>query len=180
MEDKYFRKIFGDQRRYLQILINFLSNSIKFSPSGKEIIVCLKLCQVAEQQLSTSAASNRSLHRSADNKQKWRSNSIRRQLKKCKSNARIFSIDFEISIQDFGCGIPPEGISKLFIDFSKMGESANPNGVGLGLSICKMLIEHMAGSVRVDSTVGEGTTFTISFKTGCLLEEEPEAPLATV
>ena len=44
-----------------------------------------------------------------------------------------------------------ESVGKLFIDFNKMEENAqyNKNGVGLGLSICKKLIEHMAGSVTV-------------------------------
>ena len=42
---------------------------------------------------------------------------------------------------------------KVFIDFAKMEEhtSVNPHGVGLGLSICKNLIEQMAGSVKVQS-----------------------------
>jgi two-component system sensor histidine kinase/response regulator len=56
-------------------------------------------------------------------------------------------------IQDRGCGISPENIDKLFIDFNKMEESAllNKNGVGLGLSICKSLIEQMCGKVDVKS-----------------------------
>lgn len=155
-------------------MINFLSNSIKFSARRKEIIVGLKVVEAAEKAFS-SAASNHSLHSlHRKSKAKWRSKSIRKQIKKCRENTRSYIIDFEISIQDFGCGISPEGIAKLFINFSKLGESANPNGVGLGLSICKMLIEHMNGSVRVDSTEGEGTRFTISFKTTCLLEEEAQ------
>jgi signal transduction histidine kinase len=76
-----------------------------------------------------------------------------------------------LSIQDFGCGIAPENLGKLFIDFSKMEDSAslNKNGVGLGLSICKVLIEHMAGKVDVKSKVGKGTVFTMTFKTTCKL-----------
>jgi K+-sensing histidine kinase KdpD len=80
-------------------------------------------------------------------------------------------ICYELSIKDSGCGISPENIGRLFIDFSKMEESEllNKNGVGLGLSICKTLIENMAGSVNVQSKVGEGTTFTIRFKTTCVV-----------
>ena len=44
----------------------------------------------------------------------------------------------------------------------------NKNGVGLGLSICKNLIEQMAGSVSVESNVNLGTKFTINFKTTCV------------
>jgi len=82
---------------------------------------------------------------------------------------KVIFIDFDIKIQDFGCGISSENINKLFIDFSKMEESASQNkhGVGLGLSICKNLIEYMSGSVRVQSEEGKGTTFTINFRTHC-------------
>ena len=60
-----------------------------------------------------------------------------------------------------------ESRSKLFMDFGKMEENANlnRNGVGLGLSICKSLIETMGGSVEVQSEVGKGTTFTIPLRT---------------
>jgi K+-sensing histidine kinase KdpD len=56
-----------------------------------------------------------------------------------------------------------------------MEESAtlNKNGVGLGLSICKNLIELMGGSVGVDSKLGEGTKFTISLKTTCIVNDNP-------
>jgi K+-sensing histidine kinase KdpD len=52
-----------------------------------------------------------------------------------------------------------ESKSKLFIDFNTIEENAslNRNGVGLGLSICKQLIEQMAGSVRIETKLGEGT-----------------------
>jgi signal transduction histidine kinase len=68
-------------------------------------------------------------------------------------------IAFDLIVQDFGCGMSAENLSKLFIDFNKIEENAslNRNGVGLGLSICKMLIEQMAGSVNVKSSLGEGT-----------------------
>ena len=67
----------------------------------------------------------------------------------------------------------PESISKLFIDFNTIEENAsvNRNGVGLGLSICKQLIEQMAGSVRVESEIKEGTKFIISFRTTCKITE---------
>ncbi len=70
-----------------------------------------------------------------------------------------------------------ESVSKLFIDFNKMEESENlnKNGVGLGLSICKNLIENMAGSVKVESKLKQGSKFTINFKTTCIIEaEDPE------
>ena len=41
--DKKFAKIFGDERRYQQIIVNFLSNALKFSNKNSEIIVCLSV-----------------------------------------------------------------------------------------------------------------------------------------
>ena len=83
-------------------------------------------------------------------------------------------INFDLSVRDFGCGMSQNSIDRLFIDFNKIEESIknNKHGVGLGLSICKSLIENMAGSVKVESKLGEGTKFTISFKTTCMIEEK--------
>jgi len=49
-----------------------------------------------------------------------------------------------------------ESVLKLFIDFNTLDENAgqNRNGVGLGLSICKQLIEQMGGTVSVESELG--------------------------
>jgi signal transduction histidine kinase len=66
---------------------------------------------------------------------------------------------FVLSVKDYGMGIPPDKLNHLFLNFSKIEENsiANKNGVGLGLSICKNLIEQMGGSVKVKSAVGRGT-----------------------
>lgn len=45
------------------------------------------------------------------------------------------------------------------------------HGLGLGLSMCKIDIENLAGKVTVDSSKEEGTTYTINFKTTCLVIE---------
>ena len=79
-----------------------------------------------------------------------------------------------MSVQDFGYGMSELSVKNLFIDFNKMEDGAdlNRNGVGLGLSICKNLIEQMVGHVTVESKLGEGTTFTINFKTICNCDGE--------
>jgi signal transduction histidine kinase len=80
---------------------------------------------------------------------------------------------FEVSIQDFGCGISPEKLEGLFINFNNLEEhrKANPTGRGLGLSICKMIVEQMGGTVDVKSKVGYGSTFSITFKAMCKIPE---------
>lgn len=82
-----------------------------------------------------------------------------------------YFINFDLEIQDFGVGIPEDKLSSLFINFNKIEEhkNLNPFGVGLGLSICKSLIEQMAGSISVESVVDQGTKFKIQFKTVCEL-----------
>ena len=80
---------------------------------------------------------------------------------------------FDLEIEDQGMGIPADKLDSLFINFCKISEhqSHNPAGVGLGLSICKDLIESMGGSVRVESVVNKGTKFIIRFKTKCQFQE---------
>jgi len=78
-----------------------------------------------------------------------------------------------LSIVDTGIGISPEGVSNLFIDFSKLQEnsSRNRSGTGLGLSICKKIIEQMGGKVEVESVLNKGTSFNISIKTKCIIKK---------
>ncbi len=70
----------------------------------------------------------------------------------------------EISVQDKGIGIPESAISKLFDKFYRVDNSASRKigGTGLGLAICKEIAEGHGGSIHVDSSVGEGSTFTIT------------------
>ena len=64
-----------------------------------------------------------------------------------------------ISITDTGVGIKEEDLEKIFEPFFTTKEKEQ--GTGLGLSLCKRLIEANAGKIEVESKVGEGTTFTI-------------------
>ncbi|KCZ73334.1 histidine kinase,HAMP domain-containing protein,histidine kinase [Candidatus Methanoperedens nitroreducens] len=65
----------------------------------------------------------------------------------------------EVSISDTGVGIPEESLGKIFDPFfttKKVGE-----GTGLGLSICLGIVEKHEGEIKVNSKVGEGSTFTV-------------------
>jgi K+-sensing histidine kinase KdpD len=74
-----------------------------------------------------------------------------------------------ITVKDYGMGIPEDKLNNLFLNFSKIEENAaaNKNGVGLGLSICKDLIEQMGGSVTVQSKQNKFTKFLIKMNTTC-------------
>jgi len=64
-----------------------------------------------------------------------------------------------IAITDTGIGIKDEDLDRIFEPFFTTKEKEQ--GTGLGLSLCKRLIEANAGKIEVESKVGEGTTFTI-------------------
>jgi len=62
-----------------------------------------------------------------------------------------------ICFQDAGVGIPKENIDKLFIPLY----TTKARGAGLGLPVCKRLVEAHGGSITVESKTGEGSTFTV-------------------
>jgi len=64
----------------------------------------------------------------------------------------------EASFRDTGAGIPPESLKSLFIPFF----TTKGGGTGLGLPISQRIAENHGGTIRVHSTVGRGTTFTLS------------------
>lgn len=66
-----------------------------------------------------------------------------------------------ISITDTGDGISKEDIAKLFTSFERLNTEFNVDGTGIGLVITKSLMELMGGSVGVESTLGEGSTFWV-------------------
>jgi signal transduction histidine kinase len=69
--------------------------------------------------------------------------------------------EVEIGVTDHGPGIPPEQQKQLFMKFMQLGETANAKapGTGLGLNICKLIVEQQGGSIACESVPGEYTTF---------------------
>ncbi|HMA36029.1 MAG TPA: ATP-binding protein [Chloroflexia bacterium] len=67
-----------------------------------------------------------------------------------------------IAIQDTGLGIPPAKRTRLFSPFDRLdAEQTGVDGTGLGLALTKRLVEAMAGTLGVESVIGEGSTFWI-------------------
>ena len=68
-----------------------------------------------------------------------------------------------LAVQDTGCGIAPEDRARLFQSFSRLDEEKHRNiqGTGLGLAISFRLTKLLRGEITVDSTYGEGSTFTV-------------------
>ncbi len=71
----------------------------------------------------------------------------------------------EISVADTGAGIPAEKLHKIFEPFfsTKTADKQGQGGTGLGLSLCRQIIEAHQGRIRVESAVGKGTKFTLKF-----------------
>jgi signal transduction histidine kinase len=70
----------------------------------------------------------------------------------------------DLLVRDTGCGIPPDKLQRIFDPFfsTKSGpDESGRGGTGLGLASCRNIIEAHRGRIRVESTVGKGTAFTI-------------------
>ena len=78
----------------------------------------------------------------------------------------------EIRVRDTGPGIDARDLERIFEEFEQAEGSAGRGGTGLGLAISRRLAELLGGSLRVESEVGKGSTFTLSLP----VEWAPPAP----
>lgn len=116
--DENIPEITGDKDKLIQVLINLISNSVKFSNHGSIT------CYVGQK------------------------------------NEEII-----VSISDTGIGISPEDYGAVFEQFKQVGGDTltdKPKGTGLGLPICKQIVEHHGGRIWVESEVGVGSTFSFA------------------
>lgn len=113
--DREDLKIFVDEERLVQVLVNLISNAIKFSPQGAVVTI--------------EATPNDSY--------------------------------VEFSVIDRGRGIPASSLSTIFERFKQVepSDSGGKRGYGLGLPICKTIIEEHKGEIGVDSQNGVGSRF---------------------
>jgi PAS domain S-box-containing protein len=70
----------------------------------------------------------------------------------------------EVRVKDSGIGIAPEHHQTIFEKFSQVGDTLKdrPKGTGLGLPICKEIVEHYGGKIWVESALGKGSTFSFT------------------
>ena len=69
-----------------------------------------------------------------------------------------------ISVIDTGIGIAPSDHEKVFKQFVQVGDTltGKPKGTGLGLPICKNIVEHHGGYIWVESELGQGANFSFT------------------
>ena len=110
----------GDRDKLIQVMVNLISNSVKFTPKGKVS------CKVFR-----------------------------------KKNEIV------VSVSDTGIGIAPEDHGVVFEQFKQVGDTLTdkPKGTGLGLPICKEIIEHHGGRIWVESELAKGSTFSFALPT---------------
>lgn len=109
------------------------------------------------------------------------------------SNAAKFTDDGEITlrlytrgkellieVEDNGVGIPEEKLESIFDAFTQVDDSytRTKQGTGLGLALSKRFVELMRGELHVESTVGEGSRFTITLPTDGQTPQKAHAPQA--
>lgn len=132
----YDRFIYVDILHMNQVIVNLVSNAIKYTPEGGRVTF-----EVNE-------------------------------IKRHKDNTATY----EFVVSDNGIGMSPEFLDHMFEQFSRENTSivTQKEGVGLGLAITKRLVDLMGGEIEVESTVGEGTKFTIRLRTKLQDEDEIE------
>jgi signal transduction histidine kinase len=132
--------VMADEDRVRQVLINLLTNALKYSDASTPIIISARALAL-RGRVRKSAASAAS-HASP-------------------GGPTLPNV--EVSVRDYGLGIPSRDTSKLFQRFVRLERDiAGPvRGTGVGLYLCRVLVEAMGGRIWVDSTgkPGEGSTF---------------------
>ena len=143
--------LLGDERRLHQILINLLTNAVKFTPENGRVTLTVRHVPLPPVQ-------------NAD--ESFLSGIERVSVVKPLDNADLppHSSCLEIAITDTGIGIAPANLDKLFQPFVQIDSALNRQyeGTGLGLSLVKQLVELHGGEISVFSRLDIGSTFTVT------------------
>ncbi len=130
-----------DALRIRQVLLNLVSNALKFTDDGSISIIV------------TQTTNKNQDHNSNEN-----------------------LIDLQIQVKDTGIGIPENQLDLVFQNFRQIeGQNTRKyGGTGLGLAITKRLLKLMNGTIKVESSLGIGSIFTIDLKDVEIVDSEQE------
>lgn len=156
----------GDPVRLKQVMVNLVNNAIKFTREGGRVTIDVKHMQdnpcLNNKDCDQTKGSNDSrLDFAIDDKN---STTIHQEMTLC------------IEVTDTGVGIKSESLEAIFDAYDQANKYTHRlyGGTGLGLSVCKSLVELMGGYIEVDSVVGIGTTFRVLLPLPCIATEDYE------
>ncbi|HEX6122348.1 MAG TPA: HAMP domain-containing sensor histidine kinase, partial [Ktedonobacterales bacterium] len=146
--------VWADARRLRDVLDHLIENAIKYSPQGGEVEVALWRAPLPAVWPVRRAADLGVLHQEAD----------------------TLPVMVELCVRDGGIGIPPEHLERIFERFHRVDTRLTraADGLGLGLAICKRIIELHGGAIWAESTPGVGSTFHIMLPAAQTAGDVPE------
>lgn len=134
----------GDRNRLIQVLINIISNAVKFTEKGS-ITIRAESTTMAEAGIPDNTGRG----------VVWKPGGLQ---KKDRASEEFV----KVTVVDTGIGIALSDQDKVFDQFRQVGDTmtGRPGGTGLGLSICAHIIEHHGGHIWVESEPGKGSSFS--------------------
>jgi osomolarity two-component system sensor histidine kinase SLN1 len=184
--------LWGDQHRILQVLINLVSNSLKFTQEKGKVEVRIRLVDEAprvDSHLSLKDTPRR-LSRLRSRTGSSASSSIPPTAtvnegqsdaqRTAKPNCR--QVTFQFEVQDNGPGIPAHLHRRIFDPFVQgdLGLNRKYGGTGLGLSICAQLSHIMGGVILLDSEENKGSLFTLEIPLGYVKDLVPSTHTGSI
>ena len=156
----------GDPVRLKQVMANLVNNAIKFTREGGRVTIDVKHME-----------DNPCLDNKDCDHGKETQNSVPDFAIDAKNSTTIHQdMTLCIEITDTGVGIKSESLEAIFDAYDQANKYTHRlyGGTGLGLSVCKSLVELMGGYIEVDSEVGVGTTFRVLLPLPCIAAEDYE------
>ncbi|KAJ5374434.1 Six-hairpin glycosidase [Penicillium concentricum] len=185
--------LWGDQHRILQVLINLVSNSLKFTPENGKVAVRIRLVDEPLRLDTHDLALKETLRRNSQIRSQTGSSvnssiqgtadTTEGQTKGQRvSQSSLRQLNFQFEVQDNGPGIPPHLHRRIFDPFVQgdLGLNRKYGGTGLGLSICAQLSRIMGGDILLDSEEGKGSLFTLRIPLGYVKEVPPSTHASSI